>query len=256
MSDSIKAKIDEYYKLKKQYEDRYNKAKNKILRDDDLTKKEKQVRIKQLKPLCINCKKPGGSLFSNDGKTLKIVCGNKENPCKLDFEVKKEGLYFNSFIVSKQLTDEIEKEKDNLIQTKLKFLFSYISDENQLERELQQFKEKYEGLMNVLDYVNNVIISATDNKDKEGDIKDKETELFIQINEFKQLLKQYEEEGKQGYLEDALEVNLKTKIVPIAKELRKLKYVSSRIEEDDQDGTYNLIQEPWNLKTLEVALEI
>jgi hypothetical protein len=254
MSDSIKAKIDEYYKLKKQYEDKYNKAKNKILRDEDLTKKEKQIRIQQLKPLCLNCKKPGGNIFFNDGKTLRITCGNKEKPCNLNFEVNKEGLYFNSLIIQKQISNEIENNKDTLIKNKLNFLFSYISEEKIVEF-LNKFKETYDVQSDVFEYVNNVIMNATDNKDKERDIKDKEAELFVQIQEFKQLLKQYEDDGKKGYLDDTLEVYV-DKLVPTATELRDEKYISSRIEYNDDDGTYHLIQEPWNLKSLEVALDI
>lgn len=254
MADSIKGKIDEYYKLKRQYESKYEKAKNKILKDDNLTVKEKQVRIKQIKPICFNCKKLGGSLFLNDGITLKIICGNKENPCNLDFEVKKEGLYFNSLKVSKELSDSIDTAKDNLIKNKLQFLFSYIS-EDVVANELQKFKAFYDGSQDVLDYVNNVIINATDNKDKQRDIKDKEVELYIQIQEFKELISKYKDEGKQGYLTDALELYSK-KIIPIAEELRNIKYIENSIIYNEDDNTYHLIQDPWNKKSLEVALEI
>jgi hypothetical protein len=254
MAESIKGKIDEYYKLKKQYESKYEKAKKKILKDENLTIKEKQVRIRQIKELCYNCKKPGGSLFLNDGKTLRITCGNKENPCKLNFEVSKDGLYFNSPTISKELSDSIEKAKDSLIISKLEFLFSYISEDKVIEG-LQKFKEIYDTQQEVLDYVNNVIINATDNKDKERDIKDKEVELYVQVQEFKQLLNQYKEEGKQGYLDDALEI-YSQKIIPIAESLRNVKYVDNTIEYNDSDDTYHLIQNPFNLKTLEVALDI
>lgn len=254
MADSIKGKIDEYYKLKQQYESKYEKAKKKILKDENLTTKEKQIRIKQIKEVCFNCKKLGGSLFLNDGKTLRIICGHKENPCKLNFEVNKDGLYFNAPTISKELSNNIEKAKDILIINKLEFLFSYISEDKVLEV-LQKFKESYDSQQEVLDYVNNVIVNSTDSKDKERDIKDKEVELFVQIQEFKQLLSQYKEEGKQGYLDDALEIYTQ-KIIPISEQLRNTKYVENSVEYNDKDNTYHLIQEPYNLKTLEIALDI
>lgn len=254
MADTIKGKIDEYYKLKNQYESKYEKAKKKILKDENLTTKEKQVRIKQIKPVCYNCKNPGGSLFLNDGKSLKIICGNQEKPCKLNFEVNKEGLYFNAPIISKEISNKIEDGKDELIKSKLQFLFSYISEEKVIEI-LQNFKKGYDGQQDVLDYVNNVILSATDNKDKERDIKDKEVEIYIQIQEFKRLINSFKEEGKQSYLSDALEIYT-TKIIPIAEALRNEKYVDNYIDYNDQYNTYDLIQNPWNLKSLEVALEI
>ena len=54
-----------YYKLKEAYEDKYNKAKMKIIKNQALSTREKQQKFKQIKQNCIYCKKDGGSIFTN-----------------------------------------------------------------------------------------------------------------------------------------------------------------------------------------------
>ena len=50
-------KLEEYYKLKHDYETNLQTKKNSILKDDSLTMKEKQDKYNKLKIRCINCKK-------------------------------------------------------------------------------------------------------------------------------------------------------------------------------------------------------
>ena len=50
-------KLEEYYKLKNDYETKLQTKKNSILKDDTLTMKEKQEKYNKLKINCINCKK-------------------------------------------------------------------------------------------------------------------------------------------------------------------------------------------------------
>ena len=52
--------INNYYKLKEIYESKINQNKIKIINNPQLTKKEKEVKFKNIKKLCVNCKKEGG----------------------------------------------------------------------------------------------------------------------------------------------------------------------------------------------------
>ena len=80
--------MNDYYKLKHQYNNTVVSEKNKILKNDTLSSKDKRRRFKQLVYKCINCKQNGGTIFTNTNGFLKAVCGS-DTPCKLNIEIMK-----------------------------------------------------------------------------------------------------------------------------------------------------------------------
>ena len=54
----VKDAINEFFKLKHQFEVETNKNKKKIINNKELSKKEKRAEYLKLMPKCINCKKP------------------------------------------------------------------------------------------------------------------------------------------------------------------------------------------------------
>ena len=62
--ESPESALNEYYKLKSKYENEIMKSKKIIMNDSSLSSKEKRQKYLQLKPKCINCKRPGGTIFS------------------------------------------------------------------------------------------------------------------------------------------------------------------------------------------------
>ena len=95
MTENLENALNEYYKLKSNYENENYKNKKVIMNNKELSKREKQREFQRLKPKCINCKRVGGTLFTNTIKdkdddtkiknirTLKAICGVHENPCNL-----------------------------------------------------------------------------------------------------------------------------------------------------------------------------
>ena len=87
--------LNEYYKLKRVFEDELDNYKKKIMDMTHLSNKEKRAEFLKLKPKCINCKKPSkqGTLFSvsrienSTYRVLKCSCGNLVNPCPLNIEI-------------------------------------------------------------------------------------------------------------------------------------------------------------------------
>ena len=66
-------KLEEYYKLKNNYETQLQEKKNAILNNDSLNKREKQEKYSKLKIKCINCNKKEGTIFENNQGTLKYL---------------------------------------------------------------------------------------------------------------------------------------------------------------------------------------
>ena len=124
--------INQYYKLKSDYEKQIKNEINKITSVDSISKQDKRTRFKKFKPKCINCKKPVGTAFSNKNQVLKAVCGDSVNPCKLNIEIDK-GHYVNTRGFNDILTQAKNICETDIIKNKLNLLFGYVDEEKSLE---------------------------------------------------------------------------------------------------------------------------
>ena len=85
--------INSFYKYKNAYEDAYNKMKNKIINNTELSWKEKRAEFQKIKPKCINCKRPVGSIFTIKQnketlvRDLHAMCGDRQDPCRFSIEI-------------------------------------------------------------------------------------------------------------------------------------------------------------------------
>ena len=68
---SIQEAINNFYKEKSKYELLLEKEKRTIIRNNNLSWKEKRDEYKKLKPKCINCNRPVGSIFTITHDTSK-----------------------------------------------------------------------------------------------------------------------------------------------------------------------------------------
>ena len=95
------------------------------------------------------------------------------------------------------------------------------------------------------------------------ELKDKHSELFIAVNELRELSKQYDAAEKAAGPTDKFIVDMVEKyiniIIPIATEIRNLTYVHSGIEHTtikDNNSTLDvnkLIQEPYTINELYIT---
>ena len=80
--------LDKYFKLKREYEEKYEKAKNKYIKNPKLDKEEKRRKVKMIKKKCVKCNGVGGTIFSIENGHYKAVC-NAEQPCNLNIDIKR-----------------------------------------------------------------------------------------------------------------------------------------------------------------------
>lgn len=140
--------FNEYYRFKEQYLNTIRNSQRKI-REKNISEQEKLRQIKELKPKCVNCKRPVGSSFSENSRTLKVVCGDAVKPCDLNIELyigKKENV--NDIINDIETT--IDELKEKIIKLKLDLVYSYKSEE-QISTEFTELKKKYINLQKLLD---------------------------------------------------------------------------------------------------------
>lgn len=240
--------IDEFYKLKDKYESKINKEKQKILAMTSISKKEKQTKFNRIKKYCINCNREGGTIFSNKNRILKAICGVSYSPCKLNIEIQL-GEYDSKINI---LNDEkINKENSELeiIKIKLKLLFNFI-EESEAIKLYENEKKIYTENQVIYHSLLTDILMITDNPTKFKNINDTVTSLYQNIETLKQLHKIYYQNDNTNIIKEIIELYLK-KIIPNTERIRNLTYNYYYIEEND-DGTFELIQKPYTNIQLEL----
>ena len=69
--DKVKGAIEEYYALKRDYDEKHSQEKKKISHDKKLGNKTKRNLISQIVPVCVSCKRKGGTSFTHDNRRKK-----------------------------------------------------------------------------------------------------------------------------------------------------------------------------------------
>ena len=144
VTKSIEEEISKFYKLKGLYDSRYNAAKLRIIRSD-ISLAEKKAETKDIKLKCINCKRLVGTHFTTTDRHLRVVCGDKTNPCKLNIDIQLgTSELFSSLEFS--LSHDLNIAKMRIIETKLMLLFDLITEEQMIEA-FTNLKETYKSLV-------------------------------------------------------------------------------------------------------------
>jgi hypothetical protein len=239
--------INQYYKLKEQYDNDIEKEKKRILTNDKLSKKDKRERFKQIKKKCINCKKVGGTIFTNDKNILKAVCGSVE-PCNLKIELLKS-VYLDAREEMRLYSKDLDIIKRDIIMTKLDFLFGYTGEEETLSIFYSQNAE-ISNITERLYYVNNIINNIANNKEDQILMKKYEKMYYNNINILNNIYKDYKTDNKPEYIKNMVELYIE-KIKPLAENIRKLKYLYTGIDDNEEDDTYKLIEKPYTINQME-----
>ena len=247
--------IDDYYVLKSKYDNKNNKLKSMLISNEKLTMKNK--RLKYIKK-CIVCNQLGGTLFTRTNKTLFAKC-NAVKPCKLDIEIFL-GLYNSSEILLKLYKTNIETIKIDVIETKLELLFNYVNERETIERfellrdELIIENDKYTKLLKDL---SNVIYNIEDKEE----LQESQQILYEEIENIKTLIFNYKTTQDMSHIKEATEIYINT-ILDVVKKIRELKYkfividiVKKKINRNKATDVYSLIQYPYSITDIEIAID-
>jgi hypothetical protein len=257
MSEYIENSINEYYKLKNNYENEINKHKKNIINNPSLSWKEKKIEFQKLKPKCINCKRPGGTIFSikhdktTNNRHLKAICGVIANPCNLNIDIQL-GKYEELPFILKDTEKDINDIKLNIIDDKNKLLFGYISTETALNN-FNETKKEISDFTSVLEDYLNEYNNIVDNKERNDKLNQNIVLSETYIIQIKESIKQFNETNNVHYVNDVVEIynnNLKS----ILREIMNLKYKENMVWYNKDENTYNLIQKQYTISDLQVNL--
>ena len=243
--------FSDYYKLKRQYDNQTEKEVTKLRKNTSLTNKEKHDKFKQLKKKCVNCGKEGGTIFKQEGNLLSAKCGHNGKPCKLNIQLQK-ATYANINDLISELNDKISMNKIETISSKLNFLFGYTSESSTLEN-FNKLKQELIDEVKKYQKINEIYLNIVNNMTKIKEIKVRNNNLHVLIQNFKDLIKNFEETGDLGYLKNAIELHIGT-VDETVKNIRNLKYIYNAIEYNESDNTHHLVQEQYTQNQLLVEI--
>ncbi len=247
--------VDKYYEMKDQYETSINNEKKKIIAIPNLSWKEKRLKYSELRPKCINCGRPVGSIFSckenqDFERILSAVCGDKENPCP--FNIKINLAETNDLReLMKEDEENLMEYKKSIILDKNNFLFGYITSEEAVKK-FEEIREKVITSTENSQYFLTLFNVITDSSKKREELNKIQTELYTNIENIKKMMSEYEKTNNKQFVTDAVDVYIDD-MIPRLKKLMNGKYAKSYVDYED-DGTYKLVQLPYSIEELEFVL--
>jgi hypothetical protein len=253
----VKESLNEYFKLKQKYEAAIAANKKRIINNPTLSKREKRSEFMKLKPKCISCKRPGGSvfkiLFNDEDSTVEsyreynATCGIISNPCNLKIKIRCGRTEFISDIL-KSMEDAVKEIKNEIIDDKNKLLFGYLKTEEALDKfdyskeDVSSYSSLYEEYL--IKY-NNIV----DNEDKKRELEEAITNSYIQINQIKECIKKSDETGNKTFISDAIQI-YDTTLIPTLSTIRNLKYNESFVWHNEDTNSCNLMQNKYSISNL------
>lgn len=244
--------LNKYYKLKLKYDNKYNKSKNIIKMDDSLSFSSKKNKIKALKPQCIKCKRKVGTIFSFKDRTLTAKCGDTVSPCALDIRINK-GSVITEYDLANFWQNEITKDKEEIIITKLNFLFKFVNEENSITK-FNELKERLKETIEEYTLTLNTIDNITNNPEK----KDLLNTSINSLNEYLKIVKdsinKFNESNNSSFIHDAIEIYINN-ILPLQETIRDIKYQYMNVEYDDTNDIYRVIKQPIATNSIERILD-
>lgn len=255
-----KEALNEYFKLKSQFESEMDANKKKIINNQELSKREKRAEYLKLTPKCVNCKRPSkkGTMFStvyvpdtdttSSYRKVTASCGVLADPCNLDVEIHigtvepLDELMYN-------IRTEIKTYKNKIIDDKNKLLFGLLTTEKALDNfdlnkgyinDLTSVYEMY------LEQWNNTIESPA----KKTELDETLVLSYESIGRIKECIKKMHENDDSQFAADAASIYVTT-LKPLLDKIRHLKYSENSVY---SDGPYcKLIQKKFTELELSVS---
>lgn len=258
--------MNEFYELKQKYEESMDRRKSKIKKNKDLSLKEKQTKIKKLIGRCVNCEKPGGTIFEEKNGMLKAVCGSK-TPCNLNINIKRK-VYDNMREVEQKNHKTTESLKMRIIMTKLDYLFGLINSKDEIVDKFNELKTELSNINEIQLIVQKKYGDILSGVHREPLLAEASFELIKEIDELKKIHQEYLlEPSSKAYLTAMVEKYVTT-IQPLTEKIRTINYgyyaIETNVEEnsekiDDEEkaatkekkAVYTLVALPYRLEQLE-----
>jgi hypothetical protein len=217
--------LNEFLKLKNHYEYILHEKREDVYESKKTMRGKNTARklAQQVKPRCINCHRPVGTIFSMKRGEYTAICGdaNAQTKCNLNIKLLR-GNFSSHDRLLYLFHEEMEDLKEKIIIRKLDTLFNYVNENKAIaifKKELEDYNFT-SGMFKEL-YEKNIELH-NDPMRKELIIK-KENDIFKLMETINKLLEEYEKHNNKEILRNAVEIQVK-EIIPEMENLRRLKY--------------------------------
>jgi hypothetical protein len=211
--------LAKYFKMKSKYEEEVMDKRRAAYRRGT-SKKDKAARSAAVKPKCIKCSRPVGTVFSTDINGYRAICGDKEHPCGLDIKLSR-GNYELSESILEAFRDAMNDTKDRIIKLKMDTLFNYVSESASsklFKRKMDDYNKDSKIYKDELDRYNDLY----NNTHKKELIKTKMALIHGIHKDIRGMLLEYTASDNKNLLTTIIETYTKD-LLPEIENLRRLK---------------------------------
>ena len=229
--------LNEYFRLKRKYENKVNDMK-KAAFYSSTNKKVGKRKAASVKPPCVNCKRPVGTIFSKHDDKYTAICGDKDSPCNLNIQIMN-GYFFNVESLLTTTKETVDDAKIAIIRQKLDTLFNYISEARSavlFKKELNNYtdaSELYKEQLDIYEQLHN-------NMHKKELIERKNAEIYELLENIQIMLNEYGKTQNEEILKTLVQMQ-KDELIPKIEFLRRLKYEIMEMYEDKHE-VFHLVQ--------------
>ena len=251
MNEDVRVAIEEYYTLKNDYDQSYSSKRKAIISDKSIgnTKQKKRNSINELKIPCIHCKRPVGSIFSTENRTLNAICGDVIAPCPLNIKIYKGRVTRLDDDFTVWYEDYIKELTETIVKTKLDVLFQYITEEDAVKL-FQETKEQLELYKMGYNTDFTLYLEKTSNSDNLNDLTSSNKKLLDFKGTLKELLEGYYKTKDKRVFEEIVGIYV-SNIVPLLDSIRELKYKYIQLEYDSDDDILELKTKTYQIRDIE-----
>lgn len=248
----ISEKLNEFYKLKYEYDKKVHSHRNNIIKDNMLNMKQKQDKYRKMKVKCINCGRNVGTIFEHKDGILTSICGDKIAQCNLNIRINR-GKYVSLEMLLDVFQTGVDEVKEKIITTKLDLLFGYEQESNTLKIFNGLKEELTQDLESLMEYKTN-FIEIVSNLDNKQILSTKMTMFYNKVSLIKSTVDEFNETGRIQLIKDMITL-YDTELTPLLAELRNLKYKYMAVEYDMETDTHKLVRNIFTLQDMTIPFE-
>ena len=219
--------LNDYFNLKSNYEKNLRYLRKIAYLDATRANKSKKAAMRlvaKVKPKCVNCKRPVGTIFSDADEHYTAICGDPDlaTKCPLKIDLYRgnasdlESILYN-------FRDYTEKLKEKIILQKLNTLFGYIDRRRSsvlFDEALKEYNSDSATYRELLEKYNNI----HHNDDKKTDIIEKNAKIFEVIDAIQKIKNDYDADTTNSdLLHHAMDMQINI-LQPQIEKLRRIKY--------------------------------
>ena len=250
--DKFLRALQSYFRIKSSYDSAFTRKKNKIIRNTNISLREKKERVNNIKMKCVLCKRNVGTLFSHKGKHYRAICGDRVQPCNLNIDLEA-GSIINILSSLEMMQQVYLEDVTNIMKAKLDLLFNFKSEDEVLA-EFEQINESLKANNKIIKHYTDLRDDMIESEEKREKLEDLDNGINVLIEEFKKLITQYKKEKQIAVLKEAMELQ-QTKLAPLLAERTKTRYAYNEIEQNPHDETFHLVQKKYLKNKLEDVIQ-